>query len=65
MVEAADGVEAIELAGRHQPDVIILDLDMPRRTGDVALRLLRTVAPAAVIAIDSSAFVTSLGSRRR
>ena len=31
--EAADGVEAVELARSLQPDVILLDLAMPRKDG--------------------------------
>jgi CheY-like chemotaxis protein len=54
VIEATNGVEAIELAGQHQPDVIILDLDMPLLSGDAALPLLRTVAPSAVIAVNSA-----------
>jgi DNA-binding NarL/FixJ family response regulator len=31
--EAADGVEAVELAGRARPDVILMDIRMPRLDG--------------------------------
>ncbi len=30
---AKDGVEALEIARTHQPDLIVSDLDMPRLTG--------------------------------
>src|SRR5215469_6399272 len=33
VAEASDGEEAIELYERHQPDVMVLDLRMPRRDG--------------------------------
>ncbi len=36
--EAADGAEAIELAGRLQPDVILMDLRMPGVNGAAAIR---------------------------
>ena len=52
--EAGNGVEAIEQAGRLQPDLIVLDLDMPMMSGDAALPLLRTVAPAAVLVVNSA-----------
>ena len=49
--EAADGNEAIVEAARHQPNVILLDLAMPRRTGLDALRELGRVAPMAQIIV--------------
>ncbi|MCW6011065.1 response regulator transcription factor [Micromonospora sp. CPCC 205371] len=38
--EAADGVEAVALARQHRPDVVLLDIRMPRMDGLEALRLL-------------------------
>jgi DNA-binding NarL/FixJ family response regulator len=38
--EAADGVEAVELARRLRPDVALLDIRMPKMDGLQALRLL-------------------------
>jgi DNA-binding NarL/FixJ family response regulator len=51
--EAGDGNEAIAEATRLQPDIIMLDLAMPRRTGLDALPELRQVAPAAKIIVFS------------
>ena len=51
--EAADGNEAIAEAERLQPDVILLDLAMPNRTGLEALPELARVAPAAKIIVFS------------
>lgn len=43
--EAADGAEAIELATREQPDLVLLDLSMPGMDGLTALPRLRAAAP--------------------
>ena len=42
---AKDGVEAIERAKQLQPDLIILDVMMPRKTGIEACQILRSLAP--------------------
>ena len=52
--EAADGVEAVELARSLQPDVILLDLAMPRKDGIVATREIRVDNPNARILIITS-----------
>lgn len=41
VVTAKDGVEGIELAKIHQPDIIILDVEMPRMNGFETCRRLR------------------------
>ena len=51
--EAADGEEAVAEAARLQPDVILLDLSMPRLTGLDALPELRRVAPEAKVVVLS------------
>ncbi len=45
LAEAADGVEAIEQAAAHQPDVILLDITMPRLSGLSVIGKLKTRAP--------------------
>ncbi|MCA9952762.1 MAG: response regulator transcription factor [Anaerolineales bacterium] len=44
--EAGDGLEAVALAAEVQPDVVLLDLEMPRMDGVETLRLLRQQNPA-------------------
>jgi RNA polymerase sigma factor (sigma-70 family) len=41
VAEAGDGNEALELARKHRPDVILLDVTMPERTGLEVTRALR------------------------
>lgn len=43
--EAGDGAEAVELAERLRPDVLILDLSMPRLGGLSAIRFIAAKAP--------------------
>lgn len=52
--EAIDGNEAVAEAKRLQPDVILLDLSMPRRTGLDALPEIKNVAPEAKIIVLSA-----------
>lgn len=56
--EAADGVQAISEARRLQPNVILLDLSMPVRTGLDALPEIKRVAPGAKVIVFSG-FATS------
>ena len=45
VAEAGDGARGIELAGQHQPDLILLDIAMPVQDGLEALPVLREVSP--------------------
>jgi two-component system chemotaxis response regulator CheY len=47
--EAADGVEAIEKTSELKPDLIVLDLFMPRMNGLETASMLRLIAPNAPI----------------
>ena len=52
--EAADGEEAIEAAARLRPDVVLMDLVMPRLDGVAAMRALRERAPGARVIVLTS-----------
>ncbi len=43
--EASDGIEAVEKVGALQPDVVVLDVTMPRMNGIEACRLIRQKNP--------------------
>lgn len=45
--EAEDGVQAVELARKTRPDVILLDMVMPRQDGLTTIPKLRAVVPDA------------------
>ncbi len=49
--EAADGREAVDLARKHSPEVVILDVEMPVMGGQVALRKLLALRPAPKVII--------------
>src|SRR5919201_566590 len=49
--EAADGEEAIELARRLQPELVLLDLSMPGMDGLQALPRLREAAPGCEVVV--------------
>lgn len=51
--KAADGEEALRLAALLKPDVITLDLEMPRMDGFTLLRILMTKQPTPVIVVSS------------
>jgi two-component system chemotaxis response regulator CheY len=56
--EAVHGVEAVSIAMREQPAVIILDYFMPKLDGEHAARMLRTISPNSRI-VAFSAVLTS------
>src|SRR2546425_2043141 len=49
--EAADGAEAMRLAQELQPDIVLLDLAMPRVNGLEALRQIKAARPATTVII--------------
>ena len=61
--EAGDGVEAIEQARALQPDIVLLDLSMPRLDGLEAIPLIREAAPDTAIVVFSG-FLTELVARQ-
>ena len=52
--EAANGVEAVPLALRKQPDFVILDYMLPRLDGEGAAEILRAVTPETKIVAFSA-----------
>lgn len=53
--EAVDGLEAVDKAGALKPDIILLDIEMPRLDGIGALKQLNLVSVATVIVVSSAA----------
>ncbi|MEW5851968.1 MAG: chemotaxis protein CheB [Myxococcota bacterium] len=50
---AGDGQEAIRAVNEYQPDVITLDLEMPRMDGFTFLRILQSSRPTPVIVVST------------
>jgi DNA-binding NarL/FixJ family response regulator len=70
VAEAADGLEAIQLAEEHQPDLVILDIGMPKLNGiEVAARAQNLDKPPGVIILsmhaDESYIIRALAAGAR
>ncbi|MFC9974688.1 response regulator [Spirillospora sp. NPDC127200] len=67
---AADGAEAVLLAGRTRPDVVVMDLRMPRMDGLDAIRRVLAARPATGVLVltmhddDDSVFAAMLAGAR-
>lgn len=60
--EASDGLQAVALATSLQPDLVLLDLDMPVMDGLAAIPLIRRSAPAARIVVLSGFTAERMGA---
>jgi DNA-binding NarL/FixJ family response regulator len=70
VAEAGDGLEAIRLSEEHEPDLVILDVGMPKLNGiDVAARLQKAKRPPSVIILsmhaDESYIIRALSAGAR
>lgn len=49
VAEASDGIEAVEKSGQLRPDLILLDIGLPKLNGVAAAQQIREVAPQSKI----------------
>ena len=49
--QASDGTEAVAVAGESLPDIVLMDIRMPKSSGIEACRAIKEVAPSAKIVI--------------
>ena len=61
--EAADGLSAVELASELQPDLVMLDLAMPRMDGLEALPLIRAAVPGVRVIVLSGFNQSTLAAK--
>jgi chemotaxis response regulator CheB len=54
--EAENGVAAVELAGRLEPDMVAIDLDMPLMNGIEATQAIMERCPTRIVVLTSSEF---------
>jgi len=52
--EGGDGARAVELAGQMKPDVVLLDMVMPKQTGLEAIPQIKEVSPSSRILVLTS-----------
>ena len=51
VAEADDGLQAVELAAEWQPDVILMDIAMPKLNGIEATKQIKATCPATAVLI--------------
>ena len=54
VAEASDGIEAIEMVEKHHPDVVLLDVAMPRMDGLQALPAIKAAHPLTKVVVLSA-----------
>ena len=54
VLEAADGEEAVAQYAKHMPDLVLMDIVMPKKTGIDALKEIKSLNPKARVVMASS-----------
>jgi len=65
IVQAHDGVEALNMVSRHKPDLILLDVMMPKMSGFEVCRRLKSNAPTSDIPIIMVTALNEFGDIER
>jgi two-component system cell cycle response regulator DivK len=64
-LEATTGADAVELVGRHQLDLVLLDVQLPDLDGVDVLRVIRTDARTALLPVVAVTAQAMDGDRER
>ncbi len=54
VAEGCDGAEAVDLTRRHRPDIVLMDVDMPRMDGLAATAQIMSEFPTPILIVTSS-----------
>jgi two-component system chemotaxis response regulator CheY len=54
ILEASDGIEAVETSRREQPDLVLMDIVMPNKDGLEALKEIKQINPGINVVMASS-----------
>jgi CheY-like chemotaxis protein len=65
IIEAGNGIEAVELAQKQNPDLILMDIQMPGMDGLEAIRLIRALPNLAAVPIIALTALAMPGDRER
>jgi DNA-binding response OmpR family regulator len=65
VLEASDGEEALQLVGRAQPDLVLLDVHLPGIDGPEVCRMLRADAATRAVHVLMLTAATEADDRRR
>jgi len=64
VAEAEDGVQAVEIACRLEPDVIIMDIEIPKMNGIEATKRIRAACPETAVLVltgyDNDQYISAL-----
>ena len=55
VLDAQDGQEAVEMVGTRHPDVVLLDVEMPRLDGMEVCRRIRAISDVPVVMVTARA----------
>src|SRR5438093_13138763 len=63
--EAKDGIEAVELAKRLRPNVVTMDIRMPRLDGFEATKEIMIAAPTPIVIVSASKSISDVETAMR